>query len=56
MCGDGFVVDKISGAPEANLEHFDEALGTNDMAAFDLETAAELGKKDSHLRYTCVRP
>jgi len=56
MCGDGFVVDKISEAPEVNLQHFDEAHSTNDMAAFDLDKAARFGKKDLHLRYTCLRP
>jgi hypothetical protein len=56
MCGEGFVVDKIFGAPpEANLGHFDEAQRSNDMATFDLEAAA-FGKKDLHLGFTCVRP
>jgi hypothetical protein len=55
-CGEGFVVDKIFGAPEANLGHFDEAQSSNDMAMFDLDKAARLGKTDSRLRFTCVRP
>jgi hypothetical protein len=56
MCAEGFVVDKISGAPDVNPQHFDEAHGTNDMAAFDLDKAARFGKKDLHLGFTCVRP
>ena len=55
--GEGFVVDKIFGAPpEANLGHFDEAQRSNDMATFDLEEAAAFGKKDLHLGFPCVRP
>ena len=48
-CGDGFVVDRVFGTPQAKPSHFD------DMAAFDPETAAATGKKDLHLGYTCVR-
>jgi hypothetical protein len=54
-CGEGFVVDKVFGTPEAKPSHFDEPRTENDMAAFDPESAAALGKKDLHLSYTCVR-
>jgi hypothetical protein len=49
-CGEGFVVDKVFGTPEARPSNFDD-----DMAAFDPESAAAAGKKDLHLGYTCVR-
>jgi hypothetical protein len=49
-CGEGFVVDKVFGTPEAHPSHFDDG-----MAAFDPEGAAAAGKKDLHLGYTCVR-
>jgi hypothetical protein len=48
-CGEGFVVDRVFGAPEAKPSHFD------DMAAFDPESAAASGKTDLYLSYTCVR-
>ncbi len=53
-CGEGFVVDKVFGTPEANPSHF-EPRTSGDMAAFDPESAAAAGKKDLHLGYTCVR-
>ncbi len=55
-CADGFVVDKVFGTPEAKPAHLEEARGPTDMAMFDLETAAELGKKNPNLGFTCVRP
>lgn len=54
-CADGFVVDEVSGAPEANPAHFEEARSPTDMAMFDLDRAAGLGKKDPDLIFTCVR-
>jgi hypothetical protein len=51
-CGEGFVVDKIFGAPEAILGHSEEAHSSNDRATFDLES----GKSDVRLGFTCVRP
>lgn len=54
-CGEGFVVDKVFGPPEATPSHFDEPRTLDDMAAFDPESAAAVGKKDLHLGYTCVR-
>ena len=55
-CADGFVVDRVFGTPEANPKHFEEARGPTDMAMFDLERAAELGKKDPDLGFNCARP
>jgi hypothetical protein len=49
-CGEGFVIDKVFGTPEARPSNFDD-----DMATFDPESAAAAGKKDLHLGYTCVR-
>ena len=54
-CAKGFVVDKVSGTPEASPSHFTEARDPSDMAAFDPEGAAAAGKKDLRLGYTCVR-
>jgi hypothetical protein len=54
-CGDGFMVDKVFGTPEAHPSHFTEALDPSDRAAFDPESAAASGKTDLHLGYTCVR-
>jgi hypothetical protein len=55
-CSDGFVVDRVFGTTEANPTHFEEARNSNDMAMFDLERAAELGKKNPNLGFTCARP
>jgi hypothetical protein len=54
-CGDGFVVDKVFGAPEAHPGHFDDPRTSSEMAMFDPESAAAAGKKDLQLGYTCVR-
>jgi len=54
-CGDGFVVGKVFGTPEARPRHFDDSRSSGDMAAFDPESAAAAGKKDLQLGYTCVR-
>jgi hypothetical protein len=54
-CGDGFVVDKVYGTPQANPSHFDEPRTSADAAAFDPENAAASGKKDLRLGYSCVR-
>ena len=54
-CGDGFVVDKVFGTPQAMPSHFAEPRDSGDLAAFDPESAASSGKKDLHLGYTCVR-
>jgi hypothetical protein len=55
-CGEGFVVDKVFGMPQAIPSHFDEAQSSNDRATFDPESAAASGKKDLDLGFTCVRP
>ena len=54
-CGEGFVVEKVFGTPQANPRHFTEQRSPDDAAAFDPESAAASGKKDLHLGYTCVR-
>jgi hypothetical protein len=54
-CGEGFVVEKVFGTPQAKPGHFDEPRTPDDMAMFDPESAATAGKKDLHLGYTCVR-
>ncbi len=54
-CGDGFVVDKVFGTPEAHPLHFDSPGSPWDMAAFDPESVAATGRKDMQLGYTCVR-
>jgi hypothetical protein len=55
-CGEGFVVDKVFGTPQASPAHFDEARSSDDMAMFDPESAAASGKKELDLGFTCVRP
>jgi hypothetical protein len=55
-CATGFVVDKVFGSPEATPAHFEEARSPTDMAMFDLDRAAGLGKKNPDLGFTCVRP
>ena len=54
-CGDGFVVDRVFGTPAAKPSHFDEPRTPDDMADFDPESAAQAGKHDLHLDYSCVR-
>jgi hypothetical protein len=56
LCADGFLVDKVFGTPEANPAQFEEARSPTDMAMFDLDRAAGLGRKDPDLGFTCVRP
>ena len=55
QCGRGFVVDKVYGTPAARPSHFDEPRDSGDMAEFDPESAAQAGKTNLHLRYSCVR-
>ena len=54
-CGEGFVVDRVFGTPQATPQHFEEPRTPEDAAMFDPESAAASGKKDLHLGYTCVR-
>jgi hypothetical protein len=56
LCADGFIVDKVFGTPEANPAHSEEARSPSDMAMFDLDRAAGLGRKGPDLGFTCVRP
>ncbi len=53
-CGEGFVVDKVFGTPQANPSHFAGPRTSDDRATFDAEGAA--GIKHLTLTYTCVRP
>jgi hypothetical protein len=55
LCGDGFVVDRVYGTPEARPFHFDDPRTPADMAAFDPESAAQAGKAVLDLGYSCVR-
>jgi len=54
-CGIGFVTDQVFGDEEGRPSHFSEPRTSDDMAAFDPESAAASGKRDLHLGYTCVR-
>jgi hypothetical protein len=54
-CADGFVIDDVFGTAQARPSHFDEPGTPADMAAFDPENAADAGKRDLRLGYTCVR-
>ena len=55
LCGEGFVIDKVFGTPQANPSHSDEPRDAGDMAEFDPESAAASGIKHLRLGYTCVR-
>jgi hypothetical protein len=55
LCGDGFVVDNVFGTPLASPSHFTESRDSGDMAMFEPESAAESGKTDLHLGYSCLR-
>jgi hypothetical protein len=54
-CGGGFVVDTVFGTHAARPTHSDEPRSSGDMAMFDPESAAQAGKRDLKLGYTCVR-
>jgi hypothetical protein len=54
-CGEGFAIDKVFGTAQANPSHFLDAGTEGDMAAFDPEGAAQAGKLDLQLGYTCIR-
>jgi hypothetical protein len=54
-CGAGFVIDKVFGTPQANPAHVDDPRTPGDMAAFDPAWAAQSGRWDLHLGYTCIR-
>jgi len=55
LCGDGFVVDKVFGTPDAHPSHLVDPRTPEDMASFDPESAAYAGKTDLNLGYTCIR-
>lgn len=55
MCGDGFVIDKVWGTPEALPSHFTESRDPSDRATYDPESASSSGKTDLHLSYNCIR-
>jgi hypothetical protein len=55
LCGEGFVIDKVFGTPQANPGHLDDPRTPDDKAEFDPESAAQSGKRDLHLGYTCIR-
>ncbi len=55
MCGDGFIIDRVWGTPEALPSHFTESGDPSDRAMYDPESASSSGKTDLHLSYTCVR-
>ena len=54
-CAKGFVVDRVFGTPEATPSHSTEPRDPSDAAKFDPEGAADSGKKQMHLAYTCLR-
>lgn len=54
-CGEGFVVNRVFGTPQASPSHFEEPRDPSDMAMFDPEGAAASGTKKLHLIYTCLR-
>lgn len=53
FCAEGYVVDKVFGTPQANPSLSGES--QNRDAMFDPVSAADSGKKNMHLGYTCVR-
>ena len=48
-------LSSMFGTAEANPSHFTEPRSSDDAAMFDPEGAADSGKKQMHLRYTCIR-
>jgi hypothetical protein len=55
LCGDGFVIDEVSGTPAANPGHFGGPQTSGDMAMFDPAGAERAGESDLRLVYTCLR-
>jgi hypothetical protein len=55
ICGEGFVIDKVFGTPQASPSHLTVARDSLDMAMFNSEGAVSSGNTDLHLGYTCVR-
>jgi len=54
-CHKGYFVDKVFGTREANPSHFDEVGADYDEAMFDPESAADSGKTDLDLGYSCTQ-
>lgn len=54
-CGEGFVVDRVFGPPQASPQHSTERGDPSDQATYDPESASTSGITDLHLSYTCVR-
>jgi hypothetical protein len=54
-CSGGFVVDQVSGTPEAEPRHFDEPRTPDDSALFDPESAAGAKVYNLKMDYTCIR-
>lgn len=55
ICGEGFVIDKVFGTPQASPSHLTFSRDSLDMAMFNSEGAVSSGDTDLHLGYTCVR-
>lgn len=55
ICGEGFVIDKVFGTPQASPSHLTVSRDPLDMAMFSSEGAVSSGNTDLHLGYTCVR-
>lgn len=54
FCGEGFAIERVFGTPEADPSHSDRDFD-DDSAMFGPEYAAEAGKWQLQLGYTCVR-
>jgi len=55
ICGEGFVIDKVFGTPQASPSHLTVSRDSLDMAMFNSEGAVSSGNTNLHLGYTCVR-
>jgi hypothetical protein len=55
ICGEGFVIDKVFGTPQASPSHLTVSRDSLDMAMFNSESAVSSGNTDLRLGYTCVR-
>jgi hypothetical protein len=55
FCADGFVTDRVFGTPAAHPGHAGDPREPGDMASYDPESAAQAGKTQLRLGYSCVR-
>lgn len=55
LCDGGFVVDQVFGTLQARPAHLIVPQDSQNIAVFDLRSAALSGKTDLQLGYTCVR-